>query len=922
MGCEKSCIGLLILCVVLTTSVSGQVWSPQIDLSTGVAVDPNRPGILPWRSGISLQSNGVEDTDWAEELHFYDNKYQPRGLLFINTKKSDGNDQKLRLVHNEYNIMNTDSGSRVLKDVLGEYNLGKIRGVFDQFFIMRDMSDRDTHYPANAWKTTFYDDSTKSITEINLATFLQADGTVMWSGTGYTSVANPGQEGAHGFGKNTGTWTDYYHPVDQYNTWYRGLRVWGDSYVHWLSVWDDDSYFNDQASNLGRKGSDGKMFALVINPKVPAVKLSSVGNAKWRFDRVTYYGMPKFVEDQSIEVSYSGPTGDVNIRLVNVVQGATQIQYSTDDGTTWENYGAPLSTRALFGISGTHDLWVKVNTQNVIRKLKIMVNPESPSKDEPKDKILIRDDARKMQLINNLKASPKWVSRKTDSTSIGTKVPGLGLRYGEDEFGSQGRAAFASAMISWVDGYETQSLYYNEAVKRLLHYGGLDPVGNDGENNGWWNPIPTNEISYETYRDKQFYPAPLAYVLLASDNHMDVVEEYEIRDNLASVAWSMMIYSNSIQLRYCCGSDLHIRAHDQVVALATMLAMPSYSHPIFGDATGQSDKYIFWDESVKATNDFWQSVTCTPEAGSWEYNLLGIIGEDRGVWPCQMRHGGSMYGVAQGGNYGEIPEGNDRPGYELELFHQLEEISVLLIRNGYWEKYSTNLNANMGEYLGGRATGDYDDHYLVDMPNKYPLEGKDVFSVRQGGTNRLLNPEAQRGSEWWHDPAPGNLAIHPDNLALWLKQTAGYEVEWDSFVPQYYDGRSYDWLSVFFAEPENLVDCAQISSCGDYSDAVCGADPCDWGCSYDGLSCVSKTIECTDNSNCIDSNSCTYDLCKDSVCINNNANLDGSATIGLGDIIQVMAHWATTGPTGDIDLNGNVGLSDIIAIIGLWANTC
>ncbi|MBN2517675.1 MAG: right-handed parallel beta-helix repeat-containing protein [Candidatus Altiarchaeota archaeon] len=79
---------------------------------------------------------------------------------------------------------------------------------------------------------------------------------------------------------------------------------------------------------------------------------------------------------------------------------------------------------------------------------------------------------------------------------------------------------------------------------------------------------------------------------------------------------------------------------------------------------------------------------------------------------------------------------------------------------------------------------------------------------------------------------------------------------------------------------------------------------------------------CSVNADCTDQNLCTYDLCKDSVCVNNNANLDGGSTVGLGDIIQVMAHWATAGPGGDIDSNGNVGLSDIIAIIGLWANTC
>ncbi|MBN2518426.1 MAG: hypothetical protein JXB14_06260, partial [Candidatus Altiarchaeota archaeon] len=79
---------------------------------------------------------------------------------------------------------------------------------------------------------------------------------------------------------------------------------------------------------------------------------------------------------------------------------------------------------------------------------------------------------------------------------------------------------------------------------------------------------------------------------------------------------------------------------------------------------------------------------------------------------------------------------------------------------------------------------------------------------------------------------------------------------------------------------------------------------------------------CAQNADCEDQNPCTYDLCRDSSCINNNANLDGNGNIGLGDIIHVIGYWATTGPTGDIDSSGWVGLSDVLAIMSLWGNSC
>ncbi|MBN2518303.1 MAG: hypothetical protein JXB14_05640 [Candidatus Altiarchaeota archaeon] len=107
--------------------------------------------------------------------------------------------------------------------------------------------------------------------------------------------------------------------------------------------------------------------------------------------------------------------------------------------------------------------------------------------------------------------------------------------------------------------------------------------------------------------------------------------------------------------------------------------------------------------------------------------------------------------------------------------------------------------------------------------------------------------------------------------------------------------------------------CVLVEECPQYpNQRGLDYDPCDLGCG----------AGCSSNSDCNDQNPCTYDLCMDNTCAHNDANLDGSPTIGLGDVIQVMAHWATTGPTGDIDSNGNVGLSDIIAMIGLWGNSC
>ncbi|MBN2518745.1 MAG: hypothetical protein JXB14_07890, partial [Candidatus Altiarchaeota archaeon] len=121
----------------------------------------------------------------------------------------------------------------------------------------------------------------------------------------------------------------------------------------------------------------------------------------------------------------------------------------------------------------------------------------------------------------------------------------------------------------------------------------------------------------------------------------------------------------------------------------------------------------------------------------------------------------------------------------------------------------------------------------------------------------------------------------------------------------------YDGPTPLYDKAYSMPSCHDGLKNGDEAGVDCGGaclNSCGGGCS--------TNLECTD------SDMCTYDLCKDSACVNKDANLDGGMNIGLGDIIQVIGKWATADQAADIDSSGNVGLSDIIAIIGLWANSC
>ena len=102
------------------------------------------------------------------------------------------------------------------------------------------------------------------------------------------------------------------------------------------------------------------------------------------------------------------------------------------------------------------------------------------------------------------------------------------------------------------------------------------------------------------------------------------------------------------------------------------------------------------------------------------------------------------------------------------------------------------------------------------------------------------------------------------------------------------------------------------------------SEPADLG-AYEYLSGVG---ECSVNQDCDDSNACTGDRCESGTCEYTNYNLDGSETIGLGDIIHILLYWGKNegepgwNPAVDLDGNGNIGLLDIMVLLNVWGEYC
>lgn len=52
-----------------------------------------------------------------------------------------------------------------------------------------------------------------------------------------------------------------------------------------------------------------------------------------------------------------------------------------------------------------------------------------------------------------------------------------------------------------------------------------------------------------------------------------------------------------------------------------------------------------------------------------------------------------------------------------------------------------------------------------------------------------------------------------------------------------------------------------------------------------------------------------------------SGDLDGNGTIGLGDLLLIIAGWGQPGP-GDLDGSGAVGVNDLLIILQQYGQTC
>ena len=49
-----------------------------------------------------------------------------------------------------------------------------------------------------------------------------------------------------------------------------------------------------------------------------------------------------------------------------------------------------------------------------------------------------------------------------------------------------------------------------------------------------------------------------------------------------------------------------------------------------------------------------------------------------------------------------------------------------------------------------------------------------------------------------------------------------------------------------------------------------------------------------------------------------DGDVDGDNTVGVNDLLAVIAAWGTSDAAADVDGDGNVGVNDLLALIAAW----
>ncbi|NLF31725.1 MAG: hypothetical protein GX591_12655 [Planctomycetes bacterium] len=566
--------------------------------------------ISEFKSGISLDVQGVYGLDYLVENWYHDPAVDPRCTIYIRSHVP------LAMTHNAMNLL--------AATVVGADGGGTIRyrPDMDMTAMYAFTEGNGTPYPAWVDGTSF-------------DTMRYPDGAAVLNATGPLP------------GALMSVPTGFY---------WRGLVDAAGDQWHTLSVWDDDY---DPDTYYDTWCSDGRMHYFVVNPATPCVSLAKASaDAQWYTTPIKAYFVPKFRE----QTTYL--QGDVLIELAALE--AAPVRYSLrEEGSAedfWQDYTGPLSTVDLALAADTrYELRCRIGDDGAIRTRILHYDPAYPSDaEEHPHSILwqgseglqrirdrINDPASERALYRNLYdeiLTNSWLHRRGRDT----------LMNGDRRNTLRG-ALLHNAFPLLIEGFDSHpdaaAMLRDGLLDNILN---LDPIGREGNHN---NALPCKELNYQGYYSvaTPLYMA-LAYDWVIKDMRAGVhpsgftaVEDYKMRDMLAHFAVNTSARYSSTYTGWIDpnGYDVGMWSTAWLVGANIIAAvMPEYNSELFGSSGapgGSSGPAAPWTPFPNHPATWWD------------------VAADRGItlysYPDQTVRSGYW------GLLNEVPVWNDRGGY-------------------------------------------------------------------------------------------------------------------------------------------------------------------------------------------------------------------------------------------------------------------
>jgi hypothetical protein len=223
----------------------------------------------------------------------------------------------------------------------------------------------------------------------------------------------------------------------------------------------------------------------------------------------------------------------------------------------------------------------------------------------------------------------------------------------------------------------------------------------------------------------------------------------------------------------------------------------------------------------------------------------------------------------------------------------------------------------------------YGTSLYLDTTDTWPSSARLVFTVHHSLTDLKRETDELAVMLSSDDPVPHHVAVtwdgssDADGAKIYVNgfEYAPYDKSvdgtgdkgYDTYTPFYIGGKATE------ANFDGLIDEVRIYNRVLSADEI--RELASWGCSQE-----------LEELYCNDYNKCTIDKCVDEAGINvcrwTSADLDGSGTIGMGDVMQITPLWAVGqgqpgyDPNKDLDGSGTIGMGDVMQITPLWTEGC